>query len=297
MFGRLITAMVTPFDEKGELDLSRLPRLIDHLLSTGTEGLVVCGTTGESPTLSHDEKLALFSATVEYVSGKVPVIAGTGGYDTRSAVEFTREVDKLGVDGFLQVSPYYNKPSQEGLYRHFREIAGSTDKPVIIYNIPGRTSVNVQVETMVRLAGIPNIVAAKESSGDFAQISRMISETPDDFMVYSGDDKYALPIMALGGTGVVSVAAHVVGNAMSDMVNAFFAGDLSTARNLHHELFPVFEGLFRTTNPVLVKEALNLIGVPVGSVRLPLVSATTNEKQELKEVLSKWTSEVQVDVN
>ena len=297
MFGRLITAMVTPFDQKGELDLSRLPRLIDHLLSTGTEGLVICGTTGESPTLSHVEKLALFSATVEYVAGKVPVIAGTGGYDTRSAVQFTREVDKLGVDGFLQVSPYYNKPTQEGLFQHFKEIAGSTDKPVIIYNIPGRTAVNVQVETMVRLAGIPNIVATKESSGDFAQISRMISETPDDFMVYSGDDKYALPIMALGGTGVVSVAAHVVGNAMSDMVNAFFAGDLSKARNLHHELFPVFEGLFRTTNPVLVKESLNLIGVPVGSVRLPLVSATTKEKQELKEVLSKWAPEIQVDVN
>ncbi len=289
MFGRLITAMVTPFDEKGELDLSRLPRLIDHLLSSGTEGLVVCGTTGESPTLSHEEKLALFSATVSYVAGRVPVIAGTGGYDTRSAVKFTHEADQLGVDGFLQVAPYYNKPSQEGLYQHFKSIAECTTKPVIIYNIPGRTSVNVQVETMARLSEVPNIVAVKESSGDFVQISRMISETPADFMVYSGDDKFALPVMALGGTGVVSVAAHVVGHQMAKMVGAFFRGDLATARNLHHELFPIFEGLFRTTNPVLVKEALNMIGVPVGSVRLPLVPATSKEKQELQEVLMKWT--------
>ena len=292
MFGRLLTAMVTPFDEQGNLDLSCLPMLIDHLLTNGTEGLVVCGTTGESPTLTHEEKMELFSKTVEYVHGKVPIIAGTGGYDTKSAVNFTREVDQLGVDGFLQVTPFYNKPSQEGLYRHFKEIAEATDKPVIIYNIPGRTAVNVQVDTMVRLAKIPNIVAVKESSGDFAQISRMISETPDDFMVYSGDDKYALPIMALGGTGVVSVAAHVVGKAMGEMVAAFFSGDLHLAQVLHHQLFPVFEGLFRTTNPVLVKEALGLIGIPVGSVRLPLVPATLPEKQAIMADLARWIPEI-----
>ena len=296
MFGRLLTAMVTPFDEKGALDLSLLPRLIDHLLTTGTEALVVCGTTGESPTLSHEEKLELFAAAVEIVHGRVPIIAGTGGYDTKSATNLTREADRLGVDGFLQVAPYYNKPSQEGLYRHFREIAEATDKPVIIYNIPGRTGVNVQVDTMARLALVDNIVAVKESSGDFTQISRMIAETPADFAVYSGDDKYALPIMALGGAGVVSVAAHVVGAAMSEMLKAVFAGDLAFAQARHHELFPVFEGLFRTTNPVLVKEALGLFGIPVGSVRLPLVPATPNEQQTLRKDLAGRIPEIQVDV-
>ncbi len=291
MFGSLITAMVTPFDENGNLDLGKLPRLVDHLLETGTEALVVCGTTGESPTLSHDEKLDLFAAVVEVAAGRVPIIAGTGGNDTRAVANLTREAERLGVDGFLQVAPYYNKPSQEGLYRHFREIAEVTDKPVIIYNIPGRTSVNVQVETMVRLAEIENIVAVKESSGDFVQISRMISETPEDFAVYSGDDKYALPILALGGVGLVSVAAHVVGRSLHKMLKAFLEGDVRTAQMLHHELFPVFEGLFRTTNPVLVKAALELLGIPVGSVRLPLASISESEQQQLLLDLRGWIPE------
>lgn len=288
MFGRLMTAMVTPFDENGNLDLTKLSKLVDHLLNNGTETLVVCGTTGESPTLTHEEKIELFATTVRLVAGRAKVIAGTGSYDTRQAMNFTKEVDKLGVDGFLQVAPYYNKPSQEGLYRHFREIAETTDKPVIIYNIPGRTSINVQVETIQRLAKVPNILGVKESSGDFVQISRLIAETPEEFLVYSGDDKYALPIIALGGAGVVSVAAHVVGKPLAEMLTAAFTGDLARARQLHHRLMPIFEGLFRTANPVLVKTALNMIGVPVGSVRLPLVPATDTETRALVADLAAW---------
>ncbi|MCI0183641.1 4-hydroxy-tetrahydrodipicolinate synthase [Sulfoacidibacillus ferrooxidans] len=285
MFGQLVTAMVTPFNESLELDVKRLPKLIEHLISTGTTALVVSGTTGESATLSHREKLQLFEETVRIVAGRIPVIAGTGGNNTAEAIAFTKEVEKLQVDAFLLVAPYYNKPSQEGLYQHFTSIAHETDKPVIVYNIPGRTSVNIVPETIIRLAAIDNIVAVKESSGDFTQISRIIGETPDDFYVYSGDDKFTLPILALGGYGVVSVAAHVAGQSMHDMLRAFFDRDLLTARHIHHRLMPLFEGLFKTSNPVLVKAALEMIDIRVGSVRLPLVPASAEEMRELRRTL------------
>lgn len=285
MFGQLVTAMVTPFDDSLELALDRLPKLIDHLIATGTTGLVVSGTTGESATLTHREKLTLFEETVRHVNGRIPVIAGTGGNNTAEAIAFTKEVDQLHVDAFLLVAPYYNKPSQEGLYQHFKSVAQVTDKPIIVYNIPGRTSVNITPETILRLAEIDNIVAVKESSGDFTQISRIIGETPEDFYVYSGDDKFTLPILALGGHGVVSVASHVVGDPMSAMLHAFFDGDLNEARRLHHRLMPLFEGLFKTSNPVLVKAALEMLNVRVGSVRLPLVAATPEELRELRRTL------------
>ncbi|PWI58231.1 4-hydroxy-tetrahydrodipicolinate synthase [Sulfoacidibacillus thermotolerans] len=285
MFGQLVTAMVTPFDDSLELALDRLPKLIDHLIATGTTGLVVSGTTGESATLTHREKLTLFEETVRHVNGRIPVIAGTGGNNTAEAIAFTKEVDQLHVDAFLLVAPYYNKPSQEGLYQHFKSVAQVTDKPIIVYNIPGRTSVNITPETIIRLAEIDNIVAVKESSGDFTQISRIIGETPEDFYVYSGDDKFTLPILALGGHGVVSVASHVVGDPMSAMLHAFFDGDLNEARRLHHRLMPLFEGLFKTSNPVLVKAALEMLNVRVGSVRLPLVAATPEELRELRRTL------------
>ncbi len=285
MFGQLVTAMVTPFDESLELDLGRLAKVIDHLIVTGTTGLVVSGTTGESATLTHREKLMLFEETVRLVAGRIPVIAGTGGNNTAEAIAFTKEVDHLQVDAFLLVAPYYNKPSQEGLYQHFYSVAKATDKPIIVYNIPGRTAVNIAPETIVRLAGIDNIVAVKESSGDFTQISRIIGETPDDFYVYSGDDKYTLPFLALGGYGVISVAAHVAGELMHAMLRAFFDEDLSEARRMHHRLMPLFEGLFKTSNPVLVKAALGMIGMEVGGVRLPLVSATPEELRELRRTL------------
>lgn len=287
MFGRLLTAMVTPFTSTLQLDTSRLARLIDHLIASGTTALVASGTTGESPTLTNAEKLSLFEECLRLSAGRVPVIAGTGCNDTTETVAFTQEVESLGIHGFLIVAPYYNKPSQEGLYRHFRAVAECTEKPILVYNIPGRTGVNIQVETMVQLAKTENIVGIKESSGDFTQISRMIGETPDDFIVYSGDDKFTLPILALGGDGVISVASHLVGTQMSQMIDAFFSGEIDFAKRLHHQMFPLFEELFKTSNPVLVKAALSILDVPVGGVRLPLVEATSEEKRELRRVLGK----------
>lgn len=288
MFGRLVTAMVTPFTEDLSVDFSGLSPLIEHLIDTGTTAIVVSGTTGESPTLSHEEKLRLFAECVTLCGGRIPVIAGTGGYNTQEVCAFTREVDALGVDAFLQVAPYYNKPSQEGLYQHFARVADVTSKPLLIYNIPGRTGVNVEVDTMVRLAQIPNVIGVKESSGDFTQISRMIAETPDDFMLYSGDDKFTLPVLALGGVGVISVASHVAGDMMNNMIEAFLAHDTVTARQWHHELMPLFEELFRTSNPVLVKAALNMLEISVGGVRLPLVAPTPEQLRSLRKVLSRY---------
>lgn len=287
MFGQLLTAMVTPFDDEGRLDLQKLPLLVDHLLQTGTTALIVCGTTGESPTLEHDEKLELFSETVRLCRGKVPVIAGTGSNSTKESQRLTQEVEALGVDGFLLVAPYYNRPSQEGLYQHFSAVAHATDKPVILYNIPARTGVNLQVDTVVRSAEHANIIGVKESTGDFTQIANLIANTPQDFLVYSGDDKFTLPILALGGAGVVSVASHVVGSQMAEMIQAVKQGDLSRAQTLHYKLLPLFEELFRTSNPVLVKAALSMIDVPVGKVRPPLVDATVEEKRSLRRVLEK----------
>ncbi|WP_235586966.1 4-hydroxy-tetrahydrodipicolinate synthase [Ferroacidibacillus organovorans] len=286
MFGRVLTAMVTPFNERLELDLSRLQTLIDHLIETGTTALVVSGTTGESPVLTHDEKLALFEASVRLARGRVPVIAGTGLNSTQASIELTREVDALGVHGFLFVAPYYNKPSQEGLYRHFEALAAATDKPVILYNIPSRTGVNIDPQTVIRLSTVPNIVGIKESSGDLTQVSRILEGTDDDFIMYSGDDKMTLPILALGGHGVVSVASHVVGARMARLVDAFFEGDLKQAREQHHALLPLFEELFRSPSPAPVKSALAMLGLTVGGVRLPLVDLTPVQRTELRRQLS-----------
>ncbi|MHB1682488.1 MAG: 4-hydroxy-tetrahydrodipicolinate synthase [Bacilli bacterium] len=285
MFGHLLTAMVTPFDSSLQLDLGRLPRLIDHLIATGTTGIVVCGTTGESATLSHREKLLLIEETARLCAGRVPVIAGTGTNDTAATAAFTREAEQLLVDGFLVVAPYYNKPSQEGLYQHYCTVADGSQKPLIVYNIPGRTAVNIQPETLCRLAQVEQIVGVKESSGDFTQISRVIGETPEDFYVYCGDDKFALPMLALGATGVVSVASHIVGEQIAGMLQAAFEGDLAEARRVHHLLMPLFEGLFKTSNPVLTKVALEMLDVPVGEVRLPLAQATGEERRELRRTL------------
>ncbi len=287
MFGRLMTAMVTPFDHQNELDLANLAPLVEHLIQSGTTALVVCGTTGESPTLSHDEKLALFAEVVRLCAGRIPVIAGTGSNSTKDSVQLTKEAEELRVDGFLLVAPYYNRPSQDGLYQHFLTVAKSTHKPIILYNIPSRTGVNLQPDTIVRLAEQANIVGVKESTGDFTQIAHLIAKTPHDFLVYSGDDKFTLPIMAMGGSGVVSVASHLVGLRMSEMIEAVQHGDLPRAQSIHYELLPLFEELFRTSNPVLVKAALSMIDIPVGRVRSPLFDATSEEKRSLRRVLEK----------
>ncbi len=283
--GRVLTAIVTPMHEDLSVNYDKAQKLARHLVETGSDGLVVAGTTGESPTLSKDEKVELFRVIVEEVGGNATVVAGTGSYSTSSSIELTKAAEKVGVDGIMLVAPYYNKPSQEGLYRHFEAVANSTELPVVIYNIPGRTSVNILPETIARLAEIENIVAVKEASGDLNQVSEIIRTTPDTFSVYSGDDSLTLPIMAVGGKGIISVVSHVAGHKVKEMINAFTTGNTTLAAELHAALMPIFKIMFITTNPVPVKTALNLMGWSVGTPRLPLVDSTAEEREQIKEVL------------
>jgi 4-hydroxy-tetrahydrodipicolinate synthase len=279
--------MVTPFGPGGEVDCTRAGWLAEKLVESGSDGLVVAGTTGESPTLSKEEKLRLFSTVVERVGGRAAVIAGTGTYDTAESVAFTQEAEKTGVDGILLVNPYYNKPSQEGLYRHFATVARSIRLPVMIYNIPGRTAVNCLPETIARLAELENVAAVKEASGDLAQIAEVKRQVPADFLVYSGDDALTLPILAVGGVGVVSVASHLVGREIGEMIDHFRAGRVKEATALHLKLLPLFRALFVLTNPVPLKAALATVGWPVGGVRLPLVEAGPKETEIVREELSR----------
>ena len=284
-FGRLLTAMVTPMTKTGEVDYQAAANLAMRLAKSGSDGIVVSGTTGESPTLSKSEKEKLFHVVVEAVGGEAAVVAGTGSYDTAASIELTDIAQRAGADGIMLVAPYYNKPPQEGLYQHFRAIAESTSLPVIIYNIPGRTGVNILPSTLARLAEIENIVAVKEASGDLNQVAAIRSLCPADFLIYSGDDSLTLPIMALGGVGVISVAAHLVGRRMKEMIEAFASGKVETAEQINRELSPLFKALFITTNPIPVKAALNILGQRVGGVRLPLVELSPEEEKKLRSVL------------
>src|SRR5450759_219544 len=286
-FGRMITAMVTPFTPDLELDLPRAQQLARRLLDSGSEALVVCGTTGESPTVFYDQKLELFRAVLEEVDGRVPVIANAGDNCTADSVEFAQRVAGLGVDAIMAVVPYYNKPPQEGLYRHFRAIADSVDVPVILYNIPGRCVINMTAETTLRLArDCETIVAVKEASGNLAQIAEIIDGSPEGFEVLSGSDEDTLPMMGLGGTGVISVASHVAGPALHEMVYAQAEGAHTRALKLHLELLPLFKALFITANPIMVKDALAATGFDVGTCRLPLVPPTPEQTAELRRVLA-----------
>lgn len=284
-FGRLLTAMVTPFDKDLSVNYEQVKKIARYLVETGSEGLVVAGTTGESPTLSKDEKIELFRVVVEEVGGKAIVIAGTGGNSTADSIALTQAAEKVGVDGVMLVAPYYNKPSQEGLYQHFKTVAESTELPVMLYNIPGRTAVNLLPPTVIKLSEIENIVAIKEASGILDQISEIRRSVPDSFDIYSGDDSMTLPVMALGGKGIVSVAGHVAGSQIKEMINAFTAGNVTMAIKLHMSLFPVFKAMFVATNPVPVKAALNMLGLDAGAPRLPLVEASEVEKNAIKKIL------------
>lgn len=276
-YGEVITAMVTPFDKNLQLDLPTTQKLVSHLIENGSDSIVVSGTTGESPTLSQQEKLLLFE-TVRLHSQNKAVITNVGSNNTAESIQFSQEVAKRGLsDGLLLANPYYNKPSQEGLYQHFKAIAESVDLPIMLYNIPGRTAVNLDAETTIRLSEIPNIVAIKESSGNLSQIATVIQHTAPTFSVYSGDDNLTLPILALGGKGVVSVASHITGNRIKEMIRYFKNGDMDEAATIHRKLLPFFEGIFFTANPVPIKNALRLVGMNVGSVRLPLVDLTPEE--------------------
>lgn len=278
-FGRVLTAMVTTFDQEGSLDLQRQTKVIDHLYQTGTETIVVAGTTGESPTLSKEEKIQLFEHTVAISRGKGKVIAGTGSNNTRESILLTRHAEASGVDGIMLVIPYYNKPNQEGLYQHFKAIAESTSLPVMLYNIPGRSAVNMTAETVCRLAQISNITMLKEANGDLGHMTEVINNTPDDFILYSGDDNLTLPVLAIGGYGIVSVAAHVVGKEMSKMVQLFIEGHIQEASQLHLSLYKKCNVLFSSPSPVPVKRVLEHYGIEVGPVRLPLVPLTKSEEE------------------
>lgn len=284
-FGQVLTAMVTPFDQNGEMDFNATRTLVNYLIANRSDGLVISGTTGESPTLTTEEKVELFKFVVEVVDGRVPVIAGTGSNNTRASISLTKQAKEAGVDGIMLVTPYYNKPSQEGLFQHFKAIADSTSLPVILYNIPGRSVVNMSVETIVRLSTIDNIVAVKEASGNLDAMAEIINQTPSDFTLYSGDDGLTLPVLAIGGAGIISVASHIIGNEMQEMINSFKNGNVQEAASSHRNLLPIMRALFTAPSPSPVKAALNLNGIQVGGVRLPLVPLSEEETRALQRIL------------
>ncbi|MDQ0113134.1 4-hydroxy-tetrahydrodipicolinate synthase [Paenibacillus harenae] len=288
-FGRLITAMVTPFDANGQIDWQTTARLIDYLIDEQqSASIVVCGTTGESPTLSDDEKLELFRFAVKHTAGRAKIIAGTGSNNTAHSVHLTKEAEACGVDGALIVAPYYNRPSQEGLYQHFKAVAEATALPIVLYNVEGRTGVNISTATTLRLAQIDNIVATKDCAST-DQLTQIIAGAPEGFVVYSGDDSMTLPSLAVGAYGIVSVASHIVGAEMKQLIDAYLSGDVQEAARINGKLFPVFKGLFYcphpVPNPVAVKYALGLKGIPVGGVRLPLDPVTEPEAAFIRDLI------------
>ena len=285
-FGSLVTAMVSPFSSDGALDLNRAQELAVHLVENGSTGLVVAGTTGESPTLSHHEKLQLFRAVKEAV--RVPIIANIGSNNTQTSLEMAREAAEIEVDALLAVVPYYNKPSQEGLFQHFKAIAEATPLPLVLYNLPGRTSRNMEAATTARLSEIENIVATKESSGDPTQWARTKMLCDKDFLLISGNDSDTLPMLALGAVGVVSVISHIAGQPMKQMMDAFWSGDLKSAFEIHCRLLPVVDALFppSSSNPIPLKAALKLQGFDCGGLRLPLVDATPAETEAVRVAMT-----------
>ncbi|MBR8837559.1 MAG: 4-hydroxy-tetrahydrodipicolinate synthase [Stigonema ocellatum SAG 48.90 = DSM 106950] len=285
-FGRVLTAMITPFKEDGSVNYDMAAKLAAYLANNGTDTLVVCGTTGESPTLTWEEEYQLFRVVLEAVARKAQVIAGCGSNSTKEAIAATQKAAKIDINGTLQVVPYYNKPPQAGLYQHFQAVAqASPDLPLLLYNVPGRTGQNLQPETVARLAEVKNIVGIKDSTGNIDQVSEIRRLTPKEFQIYSGDDYMTLPLLAIGARGVVSVASHLVGPKLQQMIQAFSSGQVQVATEIHLQLFPLFKALFATTNPILVKQALKLQGWEVGSTRLPLWETDTFVSQELETVL------------
>jgi len=286
--GRLLTAMVTPFDARGEVDYQQVKKLAVSLLDSGSDGVVVSGTTGESPTLSQEEKLRLFAEVKSALGNRGVVVAGTGNNDTRESHELTREVEKTGVDACLLVVPYYNRPTQQGLWEHFKAIAHSTTLPCIIYNVPSRTVTNLAADTLIKLSQIDNIVGVKEASGNLGQIAEIIQGTGEDFLVYSGNDSDTLPILTLGGYGVISVASHLVGIQIKGMMEKFLNGKPQEAARIHRYLLPLVNALFIVSNPVPVKWALNYVGFPVGKPRLPLVEPDEKSADIIKATLKNY---------
>ncbi len=293
-FGRLITAMATPFDKKGAVDYKQAKKLALALLDSGSDGVVVVGTTGESPTLVRSEEVRLFIEIKAAVGKRGSVIAGTGSNSTAEALEATKQAEEAGVDACLLVVPYYNKPTQEGLYQHFKTIAGSTKLPCILYNVPSRTVASLSVDTVVRLSKIKNIVGIKEASGNLETVSRIVQNTRKDFIVWSGNDADTLPVMAVGGYGVISVASHLVGLQIKDMIEHYLAGEVNEASQIHRHLTPIFSDLFIVANPIPLKFALNHIGFNVGKPRLPLVEPDEKTAARILETLKLYKIDLPV---
>ena len=292
--GRLITAMVTPFDSEGKVDYDQAKRLANGLLDSGSDGVIVSGTTGESPTLTIEEKLRLYAEVKESVGGRGAVVAGTGNYSTAESIELSMEAEKQGVDGLLLVVPYYNKPPQEGLYRHFKAIAEHTNLPCIVYNVTSRTSLNMSHETTIRLSEIDNIVGVKEAGSDMDQIARIIDGSRPGFLVWSGNDNETFYIMSMGGYGVVSVASHLIGDQIKQMMGLLLEGDVERAGSEHRRLLPMFKVLFVESNPIPVKYGLNQAGFDVGMPRLPLVPASDSAAAQIDKVMSKYKIDLPV---
>jgi len=286
--GRLLTAMVTPFNEEGMVDYEQTKRLAQALLNSGSEGLVVSGTTGESPTLSREEKLRLFAEVKSAVGERGTVIAGTGSNNTAQSLELTKEAERIGVDACLLVVPYYNKPAQEGLYQHFKTIAQGTNLPCILYNVPSRTVTSLSADTAIKLSRIDNIIGVKEASGNLGQISKIISEAREDFLVWSGNDSDTLHILALGGYGIISVASHLVGNQIKEMIDSIASGKIDEAASIHRHLLPLIDAMFVVSNPIPVKYALNHVGFNVGKPRLPLTEPDEKSATLIKDTLKRY---------
>ena len=295
--GRLLTAMVTPFDQEGNVDFQRASELSKALVKSGSDGLVIGGTTGEAPTLSYDEKLQLFSIVKESVGPEISVIAGTTDNNTQVSIDLSKDAEKLGVDGLLLTVPAYNKPTQEGLYKHFVKIADSVNIPGILYNVPSRTSLNMEAETTLRLSSIENIIGVKEASSDLDQITEIISNAPEGFKVWSGNDNETFLIMMLGGYGVVSVASNIIGTQVKSMMGLILEGEIEKASSLHKKLLPLFNALFWVTNPIPIKYALNKKGFPVGDLRLPMVmpDKISDSGVKLDEILDNYHIDVSED--
>ena len=286
-FEGAITAMVTPFSQNGEVDYGGLRNNVRFQIKEGISGLLPLGTTGETPTLSAEEKEKVAKAVIEEAGGKVPVLVGTGSYSTKTTIEQTKKAKELGADAALIVSPYYNKPTQEGLYLHFKSVAESVDIPIIIYNIQGRTGVNIETGTLLRLSSIKNIIGVKEASGNINQMMDVINQLPKDFVVLSGDDSLTLPLMSLGGRGVISVVSNLLPKKVSRMVELYLEGKTEEAKKLHYELLPLFRAAFIETNPMPIKAAMSICGMPAGKCRLPLCDLQPQNEEKLKNVLVK----------
>lgn len=293
-FGRVITAMITPFADDGSVDYEGAAKLAKHLINHGSEGILVGGTTGEGAVMSEEEKLKLYDCVIRAVGQKaegkkVPVIGNAGGIDTAASIAFAQKVEALGADGVLVIVPFYVKPTQEGMYQHFKAIADSIHIPVILYNVPGRTNASIQPATIRRLVDVcPNIVGIKDAAGNWDQVTQERMLLPEDFMIYSGDDSFTFPIIAAGGTGVISVSSHIIGEDMLAMIDAYEKGDVKKAFALHMKTYPINKGLFFITSPIPVKTAVNLLGLPGGKFRLPMVEANESEKAHIVQMLKDY---------